>query len=141
MKTQLLDIHTGKRYFVNRDDYIRPNFKVREIISHKKGDEDRVNLFNSKLLDIMQLVRNKLGEALYISCVYRSPVHNREVGGVDNSVHLTGSAVDCYASNLSYEELKAVFERVCREIGVRHYYIYNINDDGKSVHFDIRVRW
>ena len=41
---------------------------------------------------------------------YRDPQYNREVGGVENSYHTKGRAVDIYVGNLSDEEAKKVTE-------------------------------
>ncbi len=47
-----------------------------------------------KLADGLQLVRDLLGQPMIISSGYRSPALNKAVGGVLNSSHANGEAVD-----------------------------------------------
>lgn len=41
--------------------------------------------------------REYFGNPIVITCGYRSPAHNREIGGVPNSAHTKGMAVDIKA--------------------------------------------
>lgn len=49
---------------------------------------------NPKLVQVLERMRNILGVPLVLSCGYRCPKHNKEVGGVWNSQHLRGTAAD-----------------------------------------------
>lgn len=52
------------------------------------------NLMDSDFLNTVDDFRAELGFALKISSGYRCPKHNAAVGGVPNSMHLKGRAVD-----------------------------------------------
>lgn len=42
------------------------------------------------LYDLLEMLREKFGKAIYINSGYRSPEHNAAVGGVKNSYHVQG---------------------------------------------------
>lgn len=46
------------------------------------------------LLEKLDQLRESVGEPLSVSCMYRCPKHNAEVGGVPNSQHVDGTAAD-----------------------------------------------
>lgn len=60
---------------------------------------------NPVLLEKLDALRESLGVPIYVSCGYRCPAHNEEVGGVSNSQHVYGNAADIYTDNLSVDEL------------------------------------
>lgn len=53
--------------------------------------KSNVWLLCNALLDI---IREAYGKPIYINSGYRTPEHNKRVGGVSNSQHLTGEACD-----------------------------------------------
>jgi len=72
-----------------------PNFSPREIACRGTG---RVAL-DFKALDNLQALRTKLGAPMVLNSAYRSPEHNKRVGGSKNSLHLQGRAFDCRMDN------------------------------------------
>lgn len=44
--------------------------------------------------DILQPIRDRFGKPIHVNSGYRCPQLNKAVGGVSNSEHLTGNAVD-----------------------------------------------
>ena len=66
-----------------------------------------------------------------VTCGYRCPKHNAEVGGVPNSQHTLGTACDIYCNNLSVDEL-AELARVAGFDGIGRYY------KQEFVHVDVR---
>lgn len=60
---------------------------------------------NQILLDKLDDMREKIGMPIIVSCGYRCPEHNAEVGGVANSQHIYGNAADIYVNGLSVDEL------------------------------------
>ena len=54
-----------------------------------------------RLAENLQVLRDDLGACIYINSAYRSPSHNAVVGGVENSEHVKGMAVDLYVDELS----------------------------------------
>lgn len=53
--------------------------------------KDNILLLCNMLLD---KIREAYGEPIFINSGYRTPEHNKKVGGVANSQHLTGEACD-----------------------------------------------
>lgn len=64
----------------------------------------------------LQTLRDAIGEPLYISgSGYRTPAHNKKVGGAKQSQHLTANAADISAKNYTPKQLKAIVERLIKE--------------------------
>ncbi len=57
-----------------------------------KGDGTFVA--NNNALDKLERLRELMGVPLTINSAYRSPAHNRKIGGADNSMHVQGRAFD-----------------------------------------------
>lgn len=49
---------------------------------------------NHRLVQVVETMRQLCGCPLELSCAYRCPDHNAEVGGVWNSQHVYGEAAD-----------------------------------------------
>ena len=49
---------------------------------------------DKELLDVLEDIRTHFGKPLIITSSHRCEEHNRNVGGSDNSMHLTGKAAD-----------------------------------------------
>jgi hypothetical protein len=64
-------------------------------------------------MDKLQALRDRLGKPLIVRSGYRSPSHNRAVGGVPASKHMLGTAFDIALSN--HDPL--AFEAAAREVG------------------------
>jgi uncharacterized protein YcbK (DUF882 family) len=65
-------------------------------------------LIKEKLVKMMQSFRDRIGSPLTIHCVNRCKAHNADVGGKENSLHLTGDACDFHAPKLKTKELHAI---------------------------------
>ena len=86
-----------------------PNFSPAEIASRGDGKL----LINEPALDKLQALRDQLGKPLIVRSAYRSPEHNRAVGGAKRSKHLIGAAFDIAMENHD----PATFEAAAREVG------------------------
>jgi hypothetical protein len=64
-------------------------------------------------LDKLQALRDRLGKPLIIRSAYRSPTHNRAVGGAPKSKHLGGTAFDIAMTNHD----PVAFEDAARAVG------------------------
>jgi zinc D-Ala-D-Ala carboxypeptidase len=64
-------------------------------------------------MDALQALRDRLGKPLILRSAYRSPAHNRAVGGAPHSKHMDGTAFDIAMSNHD----PVVFEAAAREVG------------------------
>ena len=70
-------------------------------------------LINEPALDKLQALRDRLGKPLIVRSAYRSPEHNRAVGGATRSKHLDGAAFDIAMANHD----PVAFEAAAREVG------------------------
>jgi uncharacterized protein YcbK (DUF882 family) len=121
-----LTANFSKIEFNSRDGAVMPDEVLRNV---------------KELAENLQKVRDFLAEPLHINSGYRSPSHNRAIGGVSSSQHLLGKAADITTKNYTAKDLSLVFERMInngelKEGGVG---LYN-----GFVHYDIRAtraRW
>jgi len=70
-------------------------------------------LINEPALDKLQALRDRLGKPLIVRSAYRSPEHNRAVGGATWSKHMDGAAFDIALSNHD----PVAFEATARAVG------------------------
>lgn len=101
---------------VKAEDWRWKNFSPREIACKGTGQL----LVDETALDKLQELREKLGIPLIITSGYRSPEHNKAVGGVPNSAHMKGIAFDIRMDNQDPD----VFEIAAREVGFRGFGYY-----------------
>ena len=93
-----------------------PNFSPAEIACRGSGSI-RVH---DEALDRLQALRDRLGKPLIVRSAYRSPEHNRAVGGAPASKHLDGTAFDIAMSNHD----PVAFEAAAREVGFQGFGFY-----------------
>jgi zinc D-Ala-D-Ala carboxypeptidase len=72
-----------------------PNFSPAEIACRGTG----AIKINTEAMDKLQVLRDRLGKPLIVRSAYRSPEHNRRVGGAPRSKHMDGTAFDTAMSN------------------------------------------
>jgi uncharacterized protein YcbK (DUF882 family) len=92
-----------------------------------------------KLIYGLEQLRALVHKPVLITSGYRSPAHNREVGGVQHSYHTTGEAADIRVEGLTVFELYILADQV-EEFENGGIGIY----DGGFVHVDVRdarARW
>jgi hypothetical protein len=85
------------------------SFSPREIACKGTGKV----LVNEDALDKLQALRDRLRKPLVLTSAYRSPEHNRRVGGAKNSRHMQGIAFDVRMDNHDPHE----FEAAARAVG------------------------
>jgi hypothetical protein len=93
-----------------------PNFSPAEIACRGTGEL----LVNEAALDKLQALRDRLGKPLIVRSAYRSPAHNRAVGGAKASKHLDGVAFDIAMANHD----PVAFEAAARSVGFRGFGFY-----------------
>lgn len=111
----------------NRVGMVSKYFNESEVSCHCCGR----NGAQQDILDFLDDLREYIGRPLYVTCVYRCPTHNAEVGGVPNSQHVLGYAADTYADGMTVDEL-ADAGIACGADGIGIYY------GSDFVHFDVR---
>ncbi len=85
------------------------NFSPAEIACRGSGSLR----INEEALDKLQALRDRLGRPLIVRSAYRSPAHNRAVGGAPRSKHMDGTAFDIAMANHD----PVAFEAAAREVG------------------------
>lgn len=105
-------------------------FDLSEFVCHCGCGQGAMQI-NPVLLERLDKLRAMYGHPIYVSSGYRCYLHNREVGGVDNSQHRLGTAADIYV-NGNYEDFYnlVVDSSLFDAIG---YY-----PGGQFVHVDVR---
>jgi hypothetical protein len=86
-----------------------PDFSPAEIACRGTGKL----LINEAALDRLQDLRDRLGKPLIVRSAYRSPEHNRAVGGALASKHMQATAFDIAMSNHD----PVAFEAAARAVG------------------------
>lgn len=86
-----------------------PDFSPAEIACRGTG---RI-MVNEPALDRLQALRDALAKPLIVRSAYRSPEHNRAVGGAPASKHLEGAAFDIAMTNHDPQ----TFEAAARAVG------------------------
>lgn len=94
-----------------------------------------------ELVGYVQIIRDYIGKPIHINSGYRSVQHNENIGGVKNSFHTKGMAVDMSVKGLSPRKLSRVIKRLI--------YLGRIKKGGVGiyngfVHYDMRgynARW
>ena len=86
-----------------------PNFSAAEIACRGTG----AIKINTEAMDKLQALRDRLGKPLIVRSAYRSPEHNRAVGGATRSKHMKGAAFDIAMSNHD----PVAFEAAARAVG------------------------
>ena len=90
-------------------DWRWKNFSPAEIACRGTGTLK----IDTEALDKLQALRDRLGKPLIIRSAYRSPEHNRRVGGAPRSKHMDGTAFDIAMANHD----PVAFEAAAREVG------------------------
>ena len=88
---------------VPSDEWRWKSFSPQEIASKGEG----ALLIDTDALDRLQRLRDRLGKPLILTSAYRSPAHNKRVGGAKNSLHMQGVAFDVRMENHDPHEFEA----------------------------------
>ena len=118
------------------------NFDTHEFES-KDGLSTPKNLMPNiqELADNLQVLRDYFGLPISINSGYRSPSHNRSIGGVKNSQHVQGKAADITVSGKSPKEVHQAIENLIAEGKMKQ---GGLGLYSTFVHYDIRgtkARW
>lgn len=117
---------------------ISKNFKLSEF---QCKDGSQLVKLDSKLLNLIQTLRDKIGKPIIITSGYRTVAYNTKVGGIKNSLHTQGKAADITKRNLGMTD--AALIKLCQEIGFGGVIIYDTFihvDTGKKLFLDKRTK-
>ncbi len=106
-----------------------PNFQPIELACKGTGKL----MIDADSMDKLQALRDLLGKPMHLNSAYRSPEHNKAVGGVKNSKHLKAIAYDCRMRNHDPHK----FEAAARKVGFTSFGFYV---DQNFMHIDTRKR-
>jgi uncharacterized protein YcbK (DUF882 family) len=89
------------------------NFSLQEFAC-KDGTQVPAELLPNvqKLAAQLQILRDYLGESIHINSGYRSPEHNKKVGGKKASQHLLAKAADITVKSKTPKQLAAIIEKL-----------------------------
>lgn len=89
------------------------NFELKEFAS-KDGSPTPANVVVQLriLANQLQVLRDHLGSPIKVNSGYRSPSHNRKVGGELNSQHLLGKAADIVAVGYTPPQVVEAVEKL-----------------------------
>lgn len=68
---------------------------------------------------VLDELREWYGFPIYLNCTYRSPEHNKKVGGAKNSIHMKFNAVDFSVANKN--NLKEIYNHLNYQDSVHHF--------------------
>lgn len=92
---------------------LTPNFNSVEFACHDGSQVPEKLMPNLKVLaQNLQVLRNELGCSISITSGYRSPAHNKAVGGKSKSYHMEAMAADIVSRKHTPAQLRVIIERL-----------------------------
>jgi uncharacterized protein YcbK (DUF882 family) len=124
------------------DQKLSKNFSLAEFAS-KDGAETPPDVLENlqKLAKNLQVIRDEIGKPIKINSAYRSPAHNKAVGGVKNSMHVKGKAADIVVTGVTPAQLGQIIFRLIEQKKISQ---GGVGIYPNFVHYDIRgtkARW
>tara|TARA_R110000787_G_scaffold128491_5_gene240202 strand:+ start:2021 stop:2380 length:360 start_codon:yes stop_codon:yes gene_type:complete len=109
-------------------------FKISEFDSPDKPGSGE--LMEHQMLERLDLARDIAGFPFIINSGFRTVEHNKKIGGVKNSAHLLGWAVDihCDNSRKRFELVDALYEAGYTRIGIGSSFVHADCDPEKTNH-------
>ena len=89
----------GRSYKVSR------NFTLGELASK---DGANIVLLHPALILALQTIRDHLGKPIRVNSAFRSPAHNKAIGGASNSLHTLGLAADVVIDGMTPIEVASL---------------------------------
>lgn len=111
------------------DEKISLNFRVREF--RCKDGSDKILIDVDFVQNVLQKIRDHFGTSVKINSAYRTPSHNKAVGGANGSYHVKGQAFDIVVSGQS----PATVAKYAQSIGCKGIIQYDT-----FVHVDSRTK-
>ena len=113
---------------------VSTNFKVKEFACQDGSDPVFVD---SELVTVLLKIRNHFGVAVTITSAYRTPSHNKQVGGTTFSQHCYGRAADIKVKGVAPKTVAKYAEEILKNRG-------GIGVYSTFTHIDVRsdrARW
>jgi uncharacterized protein YcbK (DUF882 family) len=118
-------------YTIVKDIQLSKNFKLSEFTCN---DGSGKVLYSPVLIDKLQKLRDKLGKSIRIVSAYRTPEHNKKVGGAPKSQHMEGIAADIKVSGVTPLDVA----KAALSVGFTGIGIYT-HDGNYFTHVDVRA--
>ena len=90
------------------------NFRLREFACRDGSDPVFID---TRLVQVLQSIRDHFGKAVNINSGYRTPQYNAKVGGVDQSQHCYGTAADITVKGADVETVAAYARKIMPDWG------------------------
>lgn len=127
---------------MNKYENLSDNFRYKEFFSGdkklgKRSIEPPTKLLNKIILmaEELQVVRDYIGSPIIITSGYRTPAWNKRVGGVKNSYHTQGIAIDIRVNGMQPYDLAVYVSKLTEFKG------FGINIKKNFVHIDLRDKF
>ena len=118
------------------------NFSKSEFDSKDGAEMPKEVLLNvQKLANQLQVLRDCLGVSITVNSGYRSPSHNKKIGGSINSQHILGKAADITAQGYTPAQVYAKIEELINSGDMLQ---GGLGSYSTFTHYDIRrnrARW
>ena len=85
------------------------HFKVREFACK---DGSQVVFIDTYLVDILDILRNKIGKPVIITSGYRTPEWNTKCGGAKYSYHMRGMAADIRVNEMTPKQVASILNGI-----------------------------
>ena len=106
-ESNILDLMYKREFFYiikGDNSKLTKNFRINEFYS-RCNNGARWHLLYSKIPIVIQIIRDRFVDPIYLTSTYRNPVCNKRNGGVKTSAHLLGKAIDFrFASRHAHEQ-------------------------------------
>lgn len=87
-------------------------------------------LLDTKLIELLQKIRDHFGASINVNSGYRCSAHNKEVGGSSSSNHVKGTAADIRVKGVEPRDVAMYAE----SIGIKRIGLYEGDKEGNFVH-------
>ena len=122
MKEQIITFKKGLKSWHKGMAYTPRNFKPHEVDCHCRLSDCKTTKMSTLTAQRLDDSRELTGRSHTVTSWYRCPKHNKAVGGVSNSQHLTGKAVDLKVSGMPPRCVQTMMrDRWFKNGGVGHY--------------------
>ena len=111
------------------------NFKINEFRCKGTGKLPNGGMDNQLLLKLEELRYRLGGKPVIINSGYRTPEHNRKVGGAANSQHLYGRAADIVVKGVSPSRVYQEADKLFNGVGKYPTFTHVDTRPGKKVRF------
>jgi uncharacterized protein YcbK (DUF882 family) len=115
------------------------NFWSTEFDSKGGYADETYTIIDLDHVEKLQKLRDVVGKSIRITSAYRSPTHNKKVGGATKSRHLKGDATDIQIQGMTSQEIADLAEELdFKGIGIYNTFVHLDSRDGRKARWDFR---